>query len=204
MTKSSCADGRFAGPVRRGTVLIAGCAAAQTARAPGDSTADRRQRACCSAADMAMRHKQFCQDAYAHQVGDLAYLEARLVLTAAQQPLFDRWKTVKLDIAKRGAADCATRELPMRDQARETPLDAMAREEDNLKHRIADLDAERPVLGAFYNVLTAAQKMALMHPGPEPMMDRHRMLCPARWPRAWNTAARGVWQSRMPDASAAG
>jgi hypothetical protein len=126
-------------------------------------------------AEMAARHKQMCQDAFAHQVGDLAYLEAKLNLTPAQQASYDRWKNVKLDIAKRGAADCATRDVPPRGQNRPSPMDGMAREEDNLKRRLADLQAERPVLAAFYNSLTDTQKSALLHPGPETMLGRHRM-----------------------------
>src|ERR1700759_1921866 len=59
-----------------------------------------------SPAELAAQQKRMCQDAYAHQVGELAYLEARLELTAAQRPLFDRWKNAKLDIARRGEAGC--------------------------------------------------------------------------------------------------
>jgi len=114
---------------------------------------------------VAARRNQICQDEYARQVGDLAYLEAKLSLTAKQQPLFDRWKSVKLDIAKRGHADCSTRELPAHGLAHPpSPLEAMAREEDMLKRRLADLEAERPVLGALYDVLNPAQQGALMNP----------------------------------------
>src|SRR5580704_7168279 len=102
-----------------------------------------------SPAQSAPLHKRMCQDAYAHQVGDLAYLEAKLSLTAAQQPLFDRWKSVKLDLARRGEADCATRELPFRNPAKNNPVDIMARQEDTLKRRLAEMEAERPVLTAF-------------------------------------------------------
>jgi hypothetical protein len=118
-----------------------------------------------SVAEIAARHKQMCQDEYAHQVGQLAYLEAKLNLTPSQQPLFDRWKSVKLDIAKRGQADCSTRDLPPRNvSALPSPLDGMAHEEELLKHRLADLDAERPALTALYNTMNASQKDALMHP----------------------------------------
>jgi hypothetical protein len=135
-----------------------------------------------SPAQLAALHKRMCQDAYAHQVGDLAYLEAKLGLTAAQQPLFDRWKSVKLDLARRGEADCATRELPFRNPAKNNPVDIMARQEDTLKRRLAEMEAERPVLTAFYNSLSQAQKTALLHPGPEAMMNRHRMFSDALAP----------------------
>src|SRR5215467_10076348 len=49
-------------------------------------------------ADMAAQMKRMCEDRYAREAGCLAYLEARLKLTSAQQPLFARWKDVSLDI----------------------------------------------------------------------------------------------------------
>jgi hypothetical protein len=116
-------------------------------------------------ADQTQQRRQMCQDAFAHEVGTLAYLEAKLNLSAAQQLLFERWKSVRLDIAKRGEADCATREFPAKDaRARPTPMDDMAREEDMLKRRLADLDAERPALAALYNGLNQNQKEALTQP----------------------------------------
>jgi hypothetical protein len=106
-------------------------------------------------AEMAARRKQMCREFYAHTAGGLAYTEAKLDLTAAQQPLFARWKTVKLDIAKRREGAC---DAGRRDAARPGPVDRMARREARLKRRLADLDNERPVLEAFYNALTPAQK----------------------------------------------
>jgi hypothetical protein len=53
----------------------------------------------------------------------------------------------------------------------------MAREEDGLKRRIADLDAERPALAALYSSLSAGQRGILFHPAAlmsgGPMMGRH-------------------------------
>ena len=129
-------------------------------------------------ADMTAQQKQECRDDYAHAVGNLAYQEARLSLTPAQQPLFDRWKNVKLDNARRDAADCATRQLPRSQGKMPTPLDGMIREQENLKRRLADLDAEIPALTAFYNVLSQAQKDALARPGEQAMLVRRRALAP--------------------------
>jgi hypothetical protein len=58
----------------------------------------------------------------------------------------------------------------------------MARQEDMLRHRLTDLQTEQPVLAAFYNTLNEAQKTALLHPGPEAMMGRHRMFSEALMP----------------------
>jgi hypothetical protein len=121
-------------------------------------------------ADMSARQKRMCQDAYAHQVGELAYLEAKLALTATQQTLFDRWKNTKLDIARRGEADCATRQI---DSTRATAPDQLAREAETLKRRLGEIEAERPVLNALYASLSADQRDTLEHPGDMPIMPRH-------------------------------
>lgn len=104
--------------------------------------------------------KQFCDDRYAGEVGRMAYLEARLQLSDSEQPLFGRWKDVRLDIAKRRAADCNTR-IAGADQDRADPVTRMSRQETMLKQRIADIDTERPVFAALYAVLTPEQRTAL-------------------------------------------
>jgi LTXXQ motif family protein len=140
---------------------------------PGDPRRDLRQQA---PGDMAARMKLMCQDLYARQSGRLAYLEAKLNLTAAEQPLFLRWKDATLGVARRQADQCAPR--PQRQgtaQGRQpaqqgqtranrtmpSPADRMAREEDRLKERLADIQAERPALEVFYNALSPEQKMEL-------------------------------------------
>lgn len=133
-------------------------------------------RAMPSPAEMAAHFKQVCRDRYARQAGALAYAEAKLSLTAAEQPLFDHWKQIKLDIAKRQSDTCATRERPA--NARMPSLiDRMARRQDMLKARLADLDAERPALEAFYNSLSADQKREFTRGVRELMALRaHRMM----------------------------
>ena len=117
--------------------------------------------------EMAARMKTMCADRYARAVGMLAYIEAKLQLTPAQQPLFARWKDVKLDAAAARRDKCDTR---MAEGAkgkwreggnRPSVVDRMNREEDMLKHRLAELQAEQPALEALYNSLTQDQKMAL-------------------------------------------
>jgi hypothetical protein len=112
-----------------------------------------------SAADM----KQMCEDRYAREVGNMAYLETRLDLTQAERPLFAHWKEVKLDIAKRRTADCG-QPRAQDDQRMVNPAARMGREADFLKQRLADLDAERPVLAALYDALTPGQRELLSPP----------------------------------------
>ena len=59
--------------------------------------------------DFAAHMKQMCNDGYARQTAQLAYLETSLQLTAAERPLFQRWRDAKLGIARRHADDCAQR-----------------------------------------------------------------------------------------------
>jgi hypothetical protein len=113
-----------------------------------------------SAAEMTAQFKQMCEDHYAREAGRLAYLEARLTLTQAEQPLFARWKGIKLDVAKKHATDCGQQSARI-DRKASTPVERMSREQDMLKKRLADLDAERPALAALYDALTPKQREAL-------------------------------------------
>ena len=115
--------------------------------------------------------KQFCDDRYAGEVGRIAYLETRLHLNETEQPLFARWKDVRLSIAKRRAADCNTH-LDSVEGDRADPVARMTREEEMLKQRIADLDAERPAFAALYTALAPDQRLSLS-PG-RPMMGHDR------------------------------
>jgi len=130
---------------------------------------------------MAAHFKRICEDHYAREVGRMAYLEARLKLTPAQQPLFARWRDVSLGIAKRRSSDCGQR-LAQRDRKEANIVDRMGHEEEMLKQRIADLDAERPVLGALFTALSPDQREAMfpdrrMMAG-DMMMDREHFRHP--------------------------
>ncbi|HEY5346722.1 MAG TPA: Spy/CpxP family protein refolding chaperone, partial [Rhizomicrobium sp.] len=114
-------------------------------------------------AEMAARMKDMCADGYARAVGRLAYIETKLELTPAQKPLFARWKNVKLDAANARRGACADHTPQMADQHHHDILERMTREEDTLKHRLAELQAERPALEALINSLTPEQKHAFGH-----------------------------------------
>jgi hypothetical protein len=131
-----------------------------------------------SQGEMTAHVKQMCEDRYAREVGQMAYLETRLGLSQSQQSLFARWKGVKLEIAKRDGADCGQRAAHL-SRAMLGPVERMGREQDMLKKRLADLDAERPALAALYDALTPQQRETLaprdfrMMTGA--MMDRDMM-----------------------------
>jgi hypothetical protein len=140
---------------------------------------------------IAARMKQMCQDQVARETGRLAYLETRLDLTASEQPLFQRWKDAVLGVARRHVDQCnqqvTQRQAERQPQGQATPpqnrpappslTDRMAQEEDRLKQRLADIQAERPALEAFTNALSPTQKMELARAdrgGPRSMMRRFR------------------------------
>ncbi len=129
--------------------------------------------------DMGARRGQMCHDMYAGKVGELAFLEAKLSLDAKQAPLFDRWKQTTLDIAKQREAACTSRQprraAGLRGQ-RPSIVDRLTREEDMLKKRVADIEAERPALVALYGALTPQQKEEFGRGGMGRMGRMHMMM----------------------------
>ncbi len=148
-------------------------------------SADRNMRM-PSAAEMTAAFKQMCEDRYAREAGRMGYLEARLSLTSSEQPLFARWKGVKLDIAKKRAADCG-QNVARLDRRASTPVERISREQDMLKKRLADLDAERPALAALYDALTPKQR--------EAFSGGHRMMAGGRMDRGF--MGRGMMRPDM-------
>lgn len=141
-------------------------------------------------ADMAGRHGDRCRDLVARQTGDMAMLEVRLNLSAAQKPLFARWSKTKIDAAKQAAETCAADAPPPPPQdgaapQAPDPLLMLTREEARLQQRLAALKTELPALKALVASLSDEQKRMLMprhHPmGPGGMM-RHGDHGPSRTP----------------------
>lgn len=116
------------------------------------------------------RREQVCNFLYARKAGELAFLEARLSLSANQAPLFARWKQTSLDVAKQHQSDCAGRKHPAATRGKRlSVVDRLALEEDLLKRRLSDIQAERPALAALYTSLTPTQKQQFGQ------NERHRM-----------------------------
>jgi hypothetical protein len=111
------------------------------------------------APDRPMRGRgELCENLFARKAGEIAFLEAKLQLNAAQQPLFARWKDISLDLAKRHEGDCSARIERLRAGQRPDMMEQLGREEEMLKVRLADIQAVRPSLTALYASLTPAQK----------------------------------------------
>ena len=125
--------------------------------------------------DHALRRAQICKDIYARKVGDLAFLEAKLSLTATQQPLFDHWKQASLGIAKQRQDECAGREARKPGQG-PSVVDRLNMEETMLKNRLANIDAEKPSLTTFYDSLSPQQKQEFGRDAMHGMEGRMHMM----------------------------
>jgi hypothetical protein len=113
--------------------------------------------------DMGDWHKQMCTDRYAHNVGRVAYIEAKLSLNDAQRPLFDGWKQTVLGSAKSRESACLARQPHMGEEHGHSVIERQARMQDMLQHRLADLTAEQPSLKALYDSLSPEQKQVFDH-----------------------------------------
>ena len=78
--------------------------------------------------DMAQFHQQMCNDMYAHHVGMVAELGARLDLNESQRPLFERWKSAVLDNAQSRKAECVAHQPGMQHRPSVIEREARMRE----------------------------------------------------------------------------
>jgi len=113
--------------------------------------------------------EQRCKEGYAREAGFLAYLGAKLDLTAPQQPLWDKYHQAMLDSAGKQRQVCLDNA-----GAPQADVTALARRDHMEKFLTARLDAlhaTRAPLEALYQSLTPEQRALLDHPrgrGPEP------------------------------------
>jgi hypothetical protein len=104
--------------------------------------------------------KEACLDRLARRAGRLAYVGAKLNLTAQQQPLWDKIQTTANDEAAKERQLCQS----MKPRGSETTLDRLTRMEDEASARLAGLKAAIPEVQQLYQALTPAQREILDHP----------------------------------------
>jgi hypothetical protein len=112
-------------------------------------------------------HQQACAERYAHTVARLAYLEARLELTADQHPLWDRWRDAVISGVDQQRALC--RQSPFRSGGHPTIVERQAYFAQITAARAQALQRAQPPLEALYQVLTPEQREVLDRP-----MSGHR------------------------------
>jgi hypothetical protein len=112
-------------------------------------------------------HRQTCTERYAHIVGRLAYLEAKLELTAGQRPLWDKWRDAVISGADQRRALC--RQSPFRSGAHATIVERQAYFGRITAARAQALQTAQPALEALYQALSPEQREVLDRP-----MSGHR------------------------------
>ena len=139
-------------------VLCATAAIAQTAGSGGSAPAPKPY----EHHDPVARMKAMCIEHFARSAGRLAYLEARLQLTADQQPQWDKWRQAVASGAEKERTDCLA-DLPAAGQL-PTALDRDIHMEKMMATKVATLQAARPALEALYQSLTPEQRLVFDRP----------------------------------------
>jgi hypothetical protein len=135
---------------------------AQTA--PSDSPAQGQPQAEPQGADW---HQRACTERYARIAGRLAYLEAKLELTADQNPLWDKWRDAVISGAEQQRALC--RQSPFRPGAHPIIVERQAYVGRITGARAQALQTAQPALEALYQALSPQQRGVLDRP-----MSGHR------------------------------
>jgi hypothetical protein len=151
-------------------VVCATAAIAQTAGSGGPAPAPKP----FEHRDPIARMKTMCIEHFARSAGRLAYLEARLELTADQQPQWDKWRQAVASGAEKERADCLA-DLPAAG-VRPTALDRDSHIEKMMATKVANLQTARPALEALYQSLTPEQRLVFdrpMHGEHEGRRHRH-------------------------------
>ena len=107
--------------------------------------------------------QQRCEERIARRAGMVAYVVAKLNLTAEQRPVWDKVQGVLQANADKQRQLCASLK-PMAERGQETVLDRMNRREQFLSARLAALQQAKPALQALYQALTPEQKAIIDHP----------------------------------------
>lgn len=115
--------------------------------------------------DRAAMHTSQCTDRYAHQAASLAYIEAKLDLTAEQRPAWTKLREARLAAAAKERSACLATAPKAEAEARPTALEREARAEAFLTLKLQTLQSTRPALQALYAELTPAQKEVLDQSG---------------------------------------
>jgi len=147
---------------------VAACASAALAQTAGSGGSTPEPRP-YSHHDPALRMKTMCIEHFARSAGRMAYLEAKLQLSADQQPLWDKWRQAVAAGAEKERADCLADVPPAGTQP--TALDRDTHIEKMMTAKVASLQAARPALEALYASLTPDQRAAFDRPMS---MDGHQ------------------------------
>jgi hypothetical protein len=108
------------------------------------------------------QHQRFCTERYARTAGRLAYLEAKLELTAEQRPLWEKWRDAAISGADQQRALC--RQSPFGSDTRPTIVQRYAHFGQMTAARAQSLQTAQPALEALYQTLSPEQRDVLDRP----------------------------------------
>jgi hypothetical protein len=111
------------------------------------------------------QHQRFCTERYARTAGRLAYLEAKLELTAEQRPLWEKWRDAAISGAEQQRALC--RQSPFGSDTRPTIVQRYAHFGQMTAARAQSLQTAQPALEALYQALSPEQRGVLDRPARE-------------------------------------
>ncbi|MBV8890051.1 MAG: Spy/CpxP family protein refolding chaperone [Alphaproteobacteria bacterium] len=107
--------------------------------------------------------QQQCEERLARRAGMIAYVVAKLNLTADQRPAWDKLQGILQAGADKQRQLCAG--LKPRDQrGAETVLDRLDQRQQFLSARLDTIQQVKPALQAFYQALTPDQRAIVDHP----------------------------------------
>jgi hypothetical protein len=112
---------------------------------------------------MQLSPQQRCEEHLAKRAGRVAYVAAKLNLTAEQRPLWDKLQGAMQANADKQHQLCAALK-PAGERGQETVLDRVNRREQFLSARLAAIQQSRPALQALYQALSPEQKAIIDHP----------------------------------------
>ena len=112
--------------------------------------------------DHAAMHQQMCSEMYARQSARMAYLDAKLDLTAQQRPLFEKWRQSVVESAAGERALCQS--VTVKNDAPPTIVERHEHMEKMLEAKVKAMQASTPALKALYDSLTPAQRTTLDRP----------------------------------------
>jgi hypothetical protein len=103
-----------------------------------------------------------CKERFAHEAGFLAYLGAKLDLTAPLQPLWDTYHQAMLDAAGKQRQTCLENVMALGSHL--TALERRDRGQKILQARLDGLQSSRPSLEALYQSLSPEQQHLMDRP----------------------------------------
>lgn len=112
----------------------------------------------------AFNPKALCLDQVARRAGNRTYLKVRLDLKADQAAAWDAFAKASDAADVKDTARCNA--LPAEMKERPGYVDRLTMEENAMKARVERIEAVKPTLVAFYNVLSPEQKAVLDRPRP--------------------------------------